>query len=193
MKQEYVLPKFRIPGQANWLVRGVWFIAGVVTLSLGALGLAYWRRSAQAPVAVVAPAPSPVAPAAPPVAARPGAPATAVPAPARPLGAPGAPATGKLAANKRPAGARFGRYRGRGWGKGKIGARARGGKRGLAARRAYLKKKRLLAARRANAGWPAKPAAGSGGLSPQRGRAPTGATANRAKGDPIDDILKNFK
>lgn len=32
MKQEIVLPKFKIPGQANWLVRGIWIGGGVVVL-----------------------------------------------------------------------------------------------------------------------------------------------------------------
>jgi hypothetical protein len=195
MKQEYVLPKFRIPGQANWLVRGVWFVAGVVTLSLGALGLAYWRRPLP-PVPVVAQAPAPAAPVAPAAAKPPVAPAGAVPRPgAPPAAVPGAPAKGNLAAAKRP-GTRFGAGRGyrRGWGKGKY-AKARGGKRGLAARRAYLRKKRMLAARRGAAGWPAKPAAAAAPLSPQRGRGTTGAPAasKSAKGDPIDDILRNFK
>jgi hypothetical protein len=196
MKQEYVLPKFRIPGQPNWLVRGVWALAGVVTISLGALGVAYWRRTAaatvQQPVAQlpVAPAPAAPPPAAPAAATKPGAPvAPAAPA-AKPVG------MGKLALNKRP-GARFGAGRYHRYGKGKLGARARGGKRALAARRAYLRKKRLLAARRAHAGWPAKPVAGAGGgLAGARGRTPTpsAATANKAKaGDPIDDILRNFK
>jgi hypothetical protein len=32
MKQEIVLPKFKIPGQTNWLVRGLWIGGGVVVL-----------------------------------------------------------------------------------------------------------------------------------------------------------------
>ena len=42
MKQEIVLRKFKIPGQANWLVRGLWIGGGVVVLLtvLVVLGLA---------------------------------------------------------------------------------------------------------------------------------------------------------
>jgi hypothetical protein len=45
MKQEIVLPKFKIPGQTNWLVRGLWIGGGLVVVMAGLVVFALARRN----------------------------------------------------------------------------------------------------------------------------------------------------
>jgi hypothetical protein len=210
MKQEIVLPKLRVPGQANWLLRGLWIGVVLVSVWVVVLGIQIMRRpEAPAPVAALPPG-APAAPAAP------VAPKTAAPAP-KP-GLPGAPAsTAAKPGGARPVAGKFagsrhrgGRaLRGRGtWGKAHGKGYRSGGRRALAARKAYLRKKRWHAARAAGrlGGATAAPAGRAAARAPA-GRAPAAndlsfpgsnkravkPAAKSAKGDPIDDILRNFK
>jgi hypothetical protein len=205
MKQEIVLPKLRVPGQANWLLRGLWIGVTVVSVWVVVLGVQLWRRGSTetpAPVATLPPA-APAVPTAPGAAAKAAGPAKGA-APVKP-GAPGAPAAaatpgaGKTFVGKfsgaRHRGSRA--LRGRaGWAKGH-GKVHRGGRRALLARKAYLRKKRFHAARAAGrvGGAGVTPGAkiSSNDLFPTTGRAAAKAPAKAAKGDPIDDILRNFK
>jgi hypothetical protein len=179
----------------------------VVSVWVVVLGVQLWRRGsmdAPAPVATLPPG-APAVPAAPGAAANATGPATAA-APVKP-GTPGGPAP---AAAARPgAGKTFvgkfsgARHRGSralrgraGWAKGH-GKVHRGGRRALLARKAYLRKKRFHAARAAGrvGGAGVTPGAkiSSNDLFPTTGRAAAKAPAKAAKGDPIDDILRNFK
>ncbi|HEY0705192.1 MAG TPA: hypothetical protein VGG33_00240 [Polyangia bacterium] len=208
MKQEMLLPKLRLPGQTNWLVRGLWILAGVAAMWFAIVLATLWRRnelsttllgrsSAPAPIAAAStgPAPGAAVPAAP---ALPAAPAPAAPVPAKPVAA--APVTA-LGAASRPGkpGVRPSRFSKRGKTAGRLGARkggryvakagARRGSKSLAARKAWAaRNKRTRYARvSANATKSAR------SLAPAR-RAPVATSRPAAKGgDPIDDILKNFK
>ena len=44
MKQEIVLPKFKVPGQTNWLMRGLWIAGGVVLLQVVVVAVVLSRR-----------------------------------------------------------------------------------------------------------------------------------------------------
>jgi hypothetical protein len=44
MKQEIVLPKFKVPGQRNWLVTGLWIAGGVVLLQAVIVGAILMRH-----------------------------------------------------------------------------------------------------------------------------------------------------
>jgi hypothetical protein len=44
MKQEIVLPKFKVPGQRNWLVTGLWIAGAVVLLQAVIVGAILWRH-----------------------------------------------------------------------------------------------------------------------------------------------------
>lgn len=214
MKQEYVLPKLRVPGHPNWLVRGLWVVGGIVTVWLSVLAFAIWKRTTQ-PLAATTQAVNTARIAPPPAFLPPTPPAT--PTPATPIKAPAVPtsptAPGTPAANTtRPLAAKTipgRRLGGRGYGnRGKLakagrygqrragvraGARGRaklGGGRALAARKAMLRKKRLAAARGA-----ARPAvtvefSSTAAAAPRRA-APR--PAGKGKGDAIDEILRNFK
>jgi hypothetical protein len=201
MKQEIVLPKLRVPGQANWLLRGLWIGVTVVSVWVVVLGVQLWRRGVNEPAPVVTlPSAAPAIPAAPVAAGTPAIPGKAV-APTKP-GAPG-PVAAKPIAGKgfvgKFSGARHrgGRaLRGRaGWAKshGKV---HRGGRRALLARKAYLRKKRFHAARAAGrlggAGVTPGPKTAANDLFPTT-KPGAKAPAKAAKGDPIDDILRNFK
>ena len=211
MKQEVVvLPKLRVPGQANWLARGLWLLGGGIIVWFAVVGFALWRRSAT-PSGLSDAVPVPAAPASapaflPPAGASPpaggsapaGTPATPAPATttlaAKPSGA--LPAE-KLRPGKRLRGT--GRYHhgSRRWAKARgYGAGKAGGRRAYIARKAYLRKKRLLAARGAGrAGkYPVKTALSlpaNDGVGPPDSARPRSAKAG--KGDAIDDILRNFK
>lgn len=200
MKQEIVLPKLRVPGQANWLLRGLWIGVMVVSVWVVVLGIQLWRRGSEAPgpVAAVPPAAAatPAAPVnAPTTAQKPppaGKTAPGGPTAAKPLGA--RPLAGKFAGNRYRGGRAL---RGRGvWAKGNGKAAHRGGRRALLARKAYLRKKRWQAARAARLGGApaASPATAANDL-PFSGsnRRSVKPSAKAAKGDPIDDILRNFK
>ena len=50
MKQEIVLPKLRVPGQPNWLVRGLWIAGLFVSVWVVILGLQLWRRGSAQPL-----------------------------------------------------------------------------------------------------------------------------------------------
>jgi hypothetical protein len=201
MKQEIVLPKLRVPGQANWLLRGLGIGVTLLSIWVIVIGIQLWRRGstdAPAPVATLpAPAAAPASgPAAPAKAAAPVKPGT----PAAPASAAVKPGSGKTFVGKfsgaRHRGSRA--LRGRaGWSKahGKV---HRGGRRAVLARKAYLRKKRLHAARTGarwgGAGVTSGPKTGVNDLgSPGMNRAPVKQPAKPAKGDPIDDILRNFK
>jgi hypothetical protein len=170
MKQEIVLPKFKIPGQTNWLVRGLWIGGGVVVLLSAVVVFALNRQGqlqqariaaeaqrAQAEQAAIAAA-----------ATRP-APKTDRAAAARTLAATKAPLprtaleTGKSDALSKP---RAGLT-----GKGK--ARA-----GYTLRKKSTRQSRLYATK----------AAAKTGARP----APKAKSAGKG-GDAIDDILRNFK
>jgi hypothetical protein len=170
MKQEIVLPKFKIPGQTNWLVRGLWIGGGVVVLLtvLVVLGLAKQKgeqeaaaqrlqaeqqaAAAAAATAAQAPAPKPVRAASKTLATK--APLTQA-----------ALETGKPGALAKPR-AGLG---------GKTKARARAGYRKKPARQSKLF---------------ATKAAAKSGARPAAAKAPA---AKAGKGDAIDDILRNFK
>lgn len=47
MKQEIVLPKFKIPGQTNWLVRGLWIGGGLVVVLTGLVMFGLNQRKQQ--------------------------------------------------------------------------------------------------------------------------------------------------
>jgi hypothetical protein len=198
MKQEIVLPKLRVPGQANWLLRGLWIGVVLVSVWVVVLGVQVWRRGAldaPAPVATLPPAapavPAATTPVAPIKAAAPNAPA---PAAAKPI--PGKTFAGKFSGARHRGGRAL---RGHGaWAKahGKLHPR---GRRALLVRKAYLRKKRLHAARavgRPGGGGvtPAGAPTASNDLGfPGASKRPSRPPAKAAKGDPIDDILRNFK
>jgi hypothetical protein len=215
MKQEMLLPKLRLPGQTNWLVRGLWIFAGVAATWVLIVGATLWRRnelthllggpsqsSSQAGSPIAAPVPvaalptaqagAAAAPGTPPVPGSPAAPVPVVPAAAAPTTALG------TAARPGKPGVRTGRFAKRGKTAGRLGARkggryvakagARRGSKSLAARKAFAaRNKRVRYARvSANASKAARP------LAPVRRTSV--ATSRPAKGsDPIDDILKDFK
>ena len=55
MKQDVVLPKFKIPGQTNWLIRGLWIAGGLVAIQLVAVaGFFLWKRSSEEAVQAAA-------------------------------------------------------------------------------------------------------------------------------------------
>lgn len=61
MKQDLVLPKFKLPGtRTTWVTKALWVGGGLVVLQLGALALVLWKnQSAGAPPTVVVAAPIP--------------------------------------------------------------------------------------------------------------------------------------
>jgi hypothetical protein len=172
MKQEIVLPKFKIPGQTNWLVRGLWIGGGVVVLLSAVVVFALNRQgqlqqeriaaeaqrvqAEQAAIAAAATKPAPKTDRA--TATRTLA-ATKAPLPGTAL------ETGKSGALSKP---RAGLP-----GKGKARARA-----GYTLRKKSTRQSRLYATK----------AAAKGGARP----APKAKPAGKG-GDAIDDILRNFK
>jgi hypothetical protein len=90
MKRDVMLPKFNLPGQTSWLMKGLWIAGGVVLLQVVIVAALLLRDRTQ-PTAVAVPAaqasPAPVAPA-----AAPPAPVEAAP-PARAAERTGAPAS----------------------------------------------------------------------------------------------------
>lgn len=183
MKHEVVLPKFKIPGQTNWLIRGLW-IAGALVVVQGAVvaGLMWKRGSDQKSSAAAAQAAAAL-PAAP-VAAAPATPAAKAPAksPAKSAMGAGMPTSTTLAVapriGKRPIGKpglRSGKGRYYKYGKakrpgGRYALRRRGAVRGKAVR------PRTVAG------------VSTRGAAPRPKRAPAAG-----KGDAIDDILRKFK
>ena len=45
MKQEIVLPKFKVPGQTNWLMRGLWIAGAVVLVQAVVVAVVLSRKS----------------------------------------------------------------------------------------------------------------------------------------------------
>jgi hypothetical protein len=168
MKQEIVLPKFKIPGQTNWLVRGLWIGGGLVVVLVGLVvfGLNQRKeleleqaRKAQAEQAAAAAAAQTAAAAPAPRPAR---------AASKPTLATKAPLSGAALASAKPG--VVGKPRAGLTGKGKMKARARAG---------YTVRKKPT---RASKVYPAKAARGGAKAKP-------GAKG----GDAIDDILRGFK
>jgi hypothetical protein len=179
MKRDVMLPKFNLPGQTSWLMKGLWIAGGVVLLQVGVVTTILLLRhrdgvestAVAMPVAEASPAPAPRAPA-----AEPPAPAAA-PEPAAAPAARTAPPPSDPPRLNRPgrlAKAGAGRFDRRG----KL--RGNGGR--LFTRNAMGPRK---------IGGPAR---GMGGAA-KGGRRPgmRNAAANTRKPDDIDRLLRNFK
>jgi hypothetical protein len=183
MKRDVMLPKFNLPGQTTWLMKGLWIAGAVVLVQVGVVGTLLLRDKIgdgdRAP-AVAPVEPAPVAAKAPPT--DPGS------APQPPVEASAEPATPPSA---RPAGARQafpgGPRMNRGFGPGKPGmARLRGkGRKGgdrVFARTSFGARK-ATGPRGARKGV-VRTGAGAGGTRP---------AAAKGKPDAIDQLLRNFK
>jgi hypothetical protein len=188
MKQEIVLPKFKIPGQTSWLVRGLWIAGGLVAIQVVAMGFYLWDRNNKAleeqtrvvaareqaaiaaqqqaaAAAAAAPAPPPKRPVA--RAENPAIPATTAMA-AAPRGPERALAKPATRAGMKARYKGKGAYRG-----GHVGLRRKPGARALS-------RDQLLARSEAR-----RAAAARGGRTPAKSPA--------KRSDAIDDILRKFK
>src|SRR5688500_350297 len=56
MKRDVMLPKFNLPGQTSWLIKGLWIAGGVVLLQVGIVGALLLRDRVGQETAVAAPA-----------------------------------------------------------------------------------------------------------------------------------------
>lgn len=173
MKQEIVLPKFKIPGQTNWLVRGLWIGGGLVVVLAGLVVFGLSRQKQQEAEFQAAQRIQAEQAAAAAAAAQA---AAAAPKPARVAGsktlATKAPLSGAALVSAKPGVAP--KARAGLTAKGKMKARARAG---YTARKKSTRASKLYATKAARGG--AKPAP----------KAKPGAKG----GDAIDDILRGFK
>jgi hypothetical protein len=192
MKQEIVLPKFKIPGQTSWLVRGLWIAGGLVAIQVVAMGFYLWDRNTKAlqeqtrivaareQAAIAAQQQvAAAAAAAPPSRVVPRAESPAIPATTTMAAAPRGPER-SLSKPVTRAGLKA-RYKGKGAYRGSHAS----ARKKPAAR--PLTRNQLLA--RSEARRAAGAAAARGGKT--SGRTPAKASAKR--GDAIDDILRKFK
>jgi hypothetical protein len=183
MKRDVMLPKFNLPGQTTWLMKGLWIAGAVVLVQVGVVGTLLLRDR----IGDSEPAPAQAAPAPQPAAAA----AAKAPEPAtvgEPSSEPGVQPARQLAGVRpgSPVGPGPSRMN-RGFGPSKPGmARLRGkGRRGgdrVFARTSFGARKAAL------------PKAGRKGALPggPRANAPRPAGRN-GKPDAIDQLLRNFK
>jgi hypothetical protein len=172
MKQEIVLPKFKIPGQTNWLVRGLWIGGGLVVVLTGLVLFALNRKQQEAVEAQRIQEQAAVA-----AAAAEAAKAAPAPRPARVVAsktlATKAPLSGAALGSEKPG--LVGKPRAGLTGKGKMKARARAG---------YTVRKKPT---RASKAYATKAARGGGAKAAPK------AKPGAKGGDAIDDILRGFK
>ena len=175
MKQEIVLPKFKIPGQTNWLLRGLWIGGGLVVVLAGLVVFLAKQKNERAAQASVQAQRIQAEQAA--AAAAEAQKATVPAKPARVVGsktlATKAPLSGAALVSAKPG--MVGKPRAGLTGKGKMKARARAG---------YTLRKKPT---RASKLYSTK--AGARGAAKPAPKAKPGAKG----GDAIDDILRGFK
>jgi hypothetical protein len=180
MKRDVMLPKFNLPGQRTWLMKGLWIAGGVVLIQVIVVGTLLLRQgvgksetiaSPPPPVAAAAPAPTP----APEVPAAPPAAVPNVPPPATRPAAPESESPRPTAANRGPGKPGMARFRGKG---------RRNGDRMFARTALGPRKAGAAAARGPRRNGPRRDVRNPG----MRAGAP-----RPGKPDTIDQLLRNFK